>query len=564
MFRVSRTVQPRRVFPVLIWCATVCSVVSTESVAGNVPIVRTDSGLVAGDRITVGDRHVDTFWGIPYAEPPVGDLRFRKPHPIRAWNGTYNATRKPTPCWQPNLRFLGNALTDYSGASEDCLYLNVWRNSPNCSQSDTCGKKQPVVIFIHGGAFQWGDSALFFYDPANFVSLTDVVYVTFNYRLGFFGFLSLETPELPGNMGLWDQHLVLKWVQRNIKNFGGDPNDVTIWGQSSGGVSAGMQAMSPHSKGLFKRIIMESGTPLSIILGISYKGSGKFIAVTSALGCYDSKRSFGDQRRDVIDCLKKLDAAFVYKTLKSLDLVQQIFVPVHGDDFLPLHPLMEETWKHLDFKELLLGTNLNEGTLFFDNLQYTFPALKQLLAGDYRLAVTVTLGPAFDIPISQARHIVRNYFGDYDVQHNSRSVGDIFSRIFGDVVFNCPTQLFADLAAQQGISTYRYIFAHRPSFSAWPEWMGVAHGVELAFTFGSLPFNVTYTAEEETFMTQLVAAWNSFVRNRKPVIPLPGIDWPLYKPESPKLMYLRPGNYTIARDPLRDACELWRPFLLQK
>ncbi|EEC10917.1 acetylcholinesterase, putative [Ixodes scapularis] len=584
MPQVCRTAQFRNVLQVFILYVMVYFADSTKPVAGDVPIVRTDLGLVAGERITIGDRMVDAFLGIPYAKPPVGDLRFKKPHPVAAWNGTYNATRKPTPCWQQNVRFR-DAETDYSDSSEDCLYLNIWRRSFYCENNyNSCGKKRPVVVFIQGGAFQWGDSGLFVYDAANFVSLTDAIYVTFNYRLGIFGFLSLETPELPGNMGLWDQNLVLKWVKKNIEHFGGDPDDVTINGQSAGGISAGMHAVSPHSKGLFKRIIMESGTPLSIILGISYKGAGKFTSVTSALGCYDFKRSFEAQTRDVIDCLKKLDAAFVYKILKSLDLAQQIFVPVHGDDFLPHHPLMEQTWKHLEFKELLLGTNLNEGTLFFDNLQYTFPALKHLLTGDYRLAVTVALGPAFDIPVSQAREIVRYYFGDYDVEHNSRSVGDIFSRIFGDAVFNCPTQLFADLAAEQGISTYRYMFAHRPSFSVWPEWMGVVHADELAFTLGSLPFakdetrhtkqlgahlrrlllNTTYTAEEETFMRRLVSTWNSFVRNGKPVIPVPGIDWPLYKAESSKLLYLRPGNYTVARDSSRDICELWRPFLLKK
>ncbi|CAN7999496.1 unnamed protein product [Ixodes hexagonus] len=593
---VFQTVRSRTGFCVFILFAAMCSLGHTQGSGGDVPVVRTDSGLVAGERITVGDRPVDAFVGIPYAEPPVGDLRFEKPRPIAPWNGTYNATTKPVPCWQQNVRFLGGQETDFSGASEDCLYLNIWRRSSNCTKYDSCGSKRPVVVFIQGGAFQWGDSSFFLYDAANFVTLADVVYVTFNYRLGFFGFLSLETPELPGNMGLWDQNLLLKWVRRNIGNFGGDPDDVTMIGQSAGGISAGMQAVSAHSQGLFKRVVMESGTPLSIILGISYKGGGKFSAVAGALGCYDPKRRLEKQTRDVIACLKTLDAAFVYKTLKSLDLVQQMFSPVHGDEFLSHHPLVEKTWKHLDFKELLIGTNLNEGTLFYDNLQYTFPGLKPLLLEDYRFAVTVALGPAFDISISQARHIVRAYFGDYDVEHDNRSVADIFSRIFGDAVFHCPTQLFADIAAEQGISTYRYMFAHRPTYSLFPKWMGVVHADELPFTFGSLPFlrdesrftkpiskyirqlllNITYTPEEETFMTRLVSTWNSFIRNgevlqvirkyfrRKPVIPFPGVDWPLYTKESSKLMYLRPGNYTIARDPGRDVCELWRPFLLQK
>ncbi|CAN7999494.1 unnamed protein product, partial [Ixodes hexagonus] len=504
------------VFRKIVLSNTACIFIVTGliSAEGDVPIVRTDTGLVAGERITVGDRLVDAFMGIPYAEPPVGDLRFRKPRPIAPWNGTYSAKTKPTPCWQQNLRFLGREEVDFSGASEDCLYLNIWRQFSNCTESDSCGEKRPVVVFIQGGAFQWGDSSFFVYDAANFVTLADVVYVTFNHRLGFFGFLSLETPELPGNMGLWDQNLVFKWVRRNIEHFGGDPDDVTIVGQSAGGISAGMHAVSPQSQGLFKRIVMQSGTPLSMILGISYKGTGKFSAVSGALGCYDLKRTLEEQTGDVIACLKKLDAAFVYETLKSLNLIQQMFGPVHGDEFLPHHPLVEETYRNLKSKELLLGTTLNEGTLFYDNLEYTFPGLKPVLSDDYRLAVTVALGPAFEIPVSQARRIVRAYFGDYNVEHDSRSVADIFSRIFGDAVFHCPTQLFADVAAEQGISTYRYMFEHRPTYTLWPEWMGVVHADELLFTIGSqLLMNVTYTPEEETFMKRLVSTWNSFIRN---------------------------------------------------
>ncbi|EEC17332.1 acetylcholinesterase/butyrylcholinesterase, putative, partial [Ixodes scapularis] len=241
---------------------TVCMVCLARPAKSDVPIVHTDSGLVMGTRATVGDKRVDAFLGIPYAQPPVGDLRFRKPVPISPWKGTYNASSKPKPCWQLKLRFVENQTIDYSSASEDCLYLNVWR--PSCTSTMSCEKKKSVIVFIHGGAFQWGDSSLFIYDAANFVALSDVVYVTFNYRLSILGFLSSDTPELPGNMGLWDQNLVLRWVKRNIGNFGGDANDITIDGQSAGGISAGLHAISPHSQGLFKRVIMSSGTSLSM------------------------------------------------------------------------------------------------------------------------------------------------------------------------------------------------------------------------------------------------------------------------------------------------------------
>ncbi|KAG0426271.1 hypothetical protein HPB47_026609, partial [Ixodes persulcatus] len=124
MEKVGQTVLLNTAIHLFILCVTVCSVDSSKPVAGDDPIVRTDSGLVAGVRITVGNRLVDAFLGIPYAEPPIGNLRFRKPHALKAWSGTYNATRKPTPCWQQNVHFRGDAETDYSDSSEDCLYLN--------------------------------------------------------------------------------------------------------------------------------------------------------------------------------------------------------------------------------------------------------------------------------------------------------------------------------------------------------------------------------------------------------------------------------------------------------
>lgn len=563
--------------------AAACFVCLVRPAISDAPVVSTESGLVSGTLVTAGDdKQVEAFLGIPYAQPPVGDLRFRKPLPIAPWKGTYNASSKPKPCWQLKLRFVKDETIDYSSASEDCLYLNVWRQP--CGNANSCGKKKPVVVLIHGGAFQWGDSSLFIYDAANFVALSDVVYVTFNYRVSILGFLSSDTPELPGNMGLWDQNLVLKWVKNNIGNFGGDATDVTVNGQSAGGISAGLHAISPHSQGLFKRVIMSSGIPLSMILGISYRGIGKFTAIVGTLGCYNSEKNIKDQLPDVVDCLRKLDATHIFKTLESVDAVQQIFPPVEGDEFVP-HPILsEDTYKKLPFKEILLGTNLNEGTLFFDNLRYTFPALSTLLSGDYRFAVTIALGPVFDISLSQARRIVDFYYGDYDVKHDANTVRDIFSKIFGDAIFNCPTQLFAETASKQGISTYRYLFAQRPTFSFWPEWMGVAHGDEILSTLGSLPFlhdksryteqlrestrgyleRLSYTKEEENFMQNLARAWATYIKNGKPVIPTGDVDWPMYTADNPELLHIQLHNYTIVRDKEREVCQLWRPILYRK
>ncbi|XP_077563345.1 acetylcholinesterase-1-like [Haemaphysalis longicornis] len=549
------------------------------------PIVRIEEGLIAGTRLASGKSSVDAFLGIPYAEAPVDDLRFTKPKAVAPWNGTYNATTKPRACWQTPLRLLKGAPLDYySSASEDCLYLNVWRRSTTCSGSASCKEERPVVVFIHGGGFQWGDSALFLYDPANFVALSDVVFVTFNYRVSIFGFLSLDRPELPGNFGLWDQHLVLKWVQRNIGRFGGDPKSVTVMGQSAGGTSVGLQAASPQSHDLFQRAVMMSATPLSLILGFSHRGTGKFIHVAGVLGCYDHKKNLDEQLDGIMSCLRKLQPSFVIQTLETLDPTQQLFSPVFGDDFFPDHPLAKNTWKKLALKQVILGTTLDEGTVIFENIQYTAPGLKNVLTTDYRLAITIAMQPLFGISVRPARRIVEAYFGGPDIHHTNDEVTKIFSQLLGDAVFYCPVKLTADITAEQGIEAYRFMFAHRASHSFWPKWMGVVHGDDIMYALGSLPFmkdksryvqamcsacdenlqKANYTSGEETLMEQMVAAISSFAKSGKPVWPVSGVEWPRYTPDRPDVLYLRPGNFTTLREAKARDCELWRPHLLMK
>ncbi|XP_037278506.2 acetylcholinesterase-1 [Rhipicephalus microplus] len=555
-----------------------------ESLPKPTRLVMTDSGAINGKVITVGNTSIDAFLGIPYAKPPVGDLRFRKPEYVAPWNGTYQAIARTPPCWQTALRFIEDAPVNYStSASEDCLYLNIWKRSSTCSSAEKCNEKRPVVVFIHGGAFQWGDSSLFVYDPANFVALSDVVFVTFDYRVSIFGFLSLGKPDLPGNFGLWDQHLALNWVRKNIASFGGDPDEVTLIGQSSGAISVGLQASSPKQQGLFKRAVLMSSTPLSLILGFSHRGVGKFIHVAGALGCYNQSQKVDDQLNSVMSCLRKLDPSFIMRTIETLDHTNQVFVPEYGDEFFPEHPLAAKTWVNLPFKQVILGTTTDEGMLVLDNIQYSSPALKHILATDYRLAMTIALQPVFGISVSRARPIVDAYFGGPDVQHSSESVIKIASELIGDGVFYCPVKLMADVAARQGIDTYRYLFAHRSSFSFWPEWMGVTHGDDTTYVLGSLPFlkdesrytkalgdvgikklrQLDYTSKEENFMQQIVAIISSFVATGKPQLHVLGKEWHQYSPSDPVVLQLRPGNISEVKEK-KDKCELWRPHLLME
>ena len=206
----------------------------------------TAGGAVRGKTVAA----TDEFLGIPYAAPPVGALRWQPPRPAAPWHGVRQAVSYAQHCPQPSSPF------GAAGASEDCLYLNVF------APAGARASNLPVMVWVHGGSLRTGESDD--YNPAGLVR-DGVVVVTINYRLGALGFLAdaalASRPGGPsGNYGLMDQQAALRWVQRNIRGFGGNPGDVTLFGESAGGLSTLSQLVSPGARGLFQRAIVESGT----------------------------------------------------------------------------------------------------------------------------------------------------------------------------------------------------------------------------------------------------------------------------------------------------------------
>ncbi|XP_031828400.1 cholinesterase-like [Nomia melanderi] len=219
------------------------------------PVIRTQCGPVQGEVKTTAWNSVPywSFQSIPYGKPPVGNLRFRPPMPAEPWTGTLKANKEPNACPQLDIfsqQYIGN---------EDCLYINVFTPVPTARKH---AHKKAVMAWIYGGSFAGGSTNTSIYGPDLLIE-QDVVVVTFNYRLGALGFLALGLEGAPGNGGLKDQALALKWIQQNIAAFGGDPRRVTIFGESSGSASVHYHVLSPHSAGLFARAIAMSGTPLS-------------------------------------------------------------------------------------------------------------------------------------------------------------------------------------------------------------------------------------------------------------------------------------------------------------
>ena len=218
------------------------------------PLINAPIGDLSGIAMqTRKGRTIFAYQGIPYAEPPVNQLRFKKPKALSvpAWAGTFAATSKPNRCVQMNSIKIPFFTTM---GDENCLQLNVY-----VPKTDT-KKPLPVMVWFHGGGFTSGDSSDRVYGPKYLLD-KDVILVTANYRLGIFGFFTLGHTEAPGNLAMWDQHESLKWVQANIASFGGDPNKVTIFGESSGGISVSYQLASRKNsdKGLFHAAIIQSG-----------------------------------------------------------------------------------------------------------------------------------------------------------------------------------------------------------------------------------------------------------------------------------------------------------------
>lgn len=219
-------------------------------------IVSTQSGRIEGAE----HRGVEAFKGVPYARPPVGPLRFQAPEPMKRWRGTRSATAygPAAPQVGPVNRVIRSVIgATGSKQSQDCLYLNVW--TPACD-----GKRRPVMVWIHGGAFILGSGSTPVYAGWRLAQRGDVVVVTINYRLGVLGFLNWNSlvagdGRPPANLGIRDQVAALEWVHDNIEGFGGDPENVTVFGESAGAMSAATLLAVPRAKGLFHRAILQSG-----------------------------------------------------------------------------------------------------------------------------------------------------------------------------------------------------------------------------------------------------------------------------------------------------------------
>ncbi|CAH1782379.1 unnamed protein product, partial [Owenia fusiformis] len=506
------------------------------------------------------------YLGIPYADPPVGDLRFEPPQPLSTkWRKTRNATKYSNSCWPASLS-IGNP-------DEDCLYLNVW--APG-NGSSTVAKA--VMVWIHGGGYSYGSAEA--YDPTMLTVIGDVVVVNMNYRLGIFGFLSTGNNVVPGNMGLLDQKIAIRWVRDNIALFGGDPKKITIFGQSAGGASVSQHATSPTNIGVFQRAICQSGTMLSRFA--LNRDILPFVKRTAAKVSCDLPKMV-----EMVKCLRKVKAKdLLTAALPPPSLLGDLWkwMPVVDGNFIVEDPLDMKKKKRgpvirmLKSIDLMIGFNNHDG---FSNvwvwaknhLQKDAPSFPQ--AWDHTASF-----------LSAFRNLVKyytdtNYAGvstvedafsyaylDPDLGNDTgnEKLAEITHDFMTDARFKIPTIEFVKMHAAQEGRTYLYEFTQKNTGAIGkPEWLkGAEHSDDLPYLFPDVATFLGRPKSEQGLSHNMITYWTNFAKTGNPNEPassqgLP--EWQTFTTDSG--MYLKLSNNITLDGGITKTgrIELWTEFL---
>ncbi|MFJ9041676.1 carboxylesterase/lipase family protein [Streptomyces sp. NPDC102406] len=447
--------------------------------------VHTRSGWVRGRHTPEGRQ----FLGIPYAEPPVGALRWREPRPVRPWPGVRAATDFGDRCVQTASWDPGYEDPTYT---EDCLHLNVY--APDGST------RRPVMVWLHGGGLTAGAGADIV--PDTFARATGTVVVTVNYRLGAMGFLAAAgldrqaSDGVSGNFGLQDQQLALRWVRADIARFGGDPDRVTVAGESAGGRSVCTQLASPTGRGLFRAGIIESGAYGDCAARTRQSAVASGAAFAARLGCTSEP---------VVECLRGKPARAILEAQGGFD-----WGPVAGGAFLPEQPAAAIAAGRSARVPVLNGANQDEGRLFaygaYDGQG------RPLTAEAYPKALVDAFGPE-----AGARALTAYPLSDYP------SPTYAYAAAAGDQLMACPALRLDRRLARSGLPVHAYEFADRtsPPFASIREAgrtfdFGATHVNEVQYLFKHFGLVTPLDPEQRVLARRMVQYWGSFVRGSVP------------------------------------------------
>jgi len=495
--------------------------------------VKTASGMVKG--FAEKDGGSCSWLGVPYVAAPVGDLRWKAPAPAVAWSGVREADK-----WGP--RYVQNGVMelvnyDPSGKmSEDCLFLNIWR-------PDKPGKF-PVMFWVHGGGYMGGTGNTDMYRGDRMAAASEVVVVTFNYRLNIFGFMALpalkaeDLNQSTGNYGMLDQVAALKWVHDNISGFGGDPDNVTIFGESAGGGSIYILLATPLTKGLFHKAIMESGgIDGAEILEQTFKQMPRLV---ETLGC----------KMDDLACLRQVPAKKLLKAVPGM-MMSRMYSP-HVDGYLltaqPVELVKSNQFNNVPF---MAGSNLNEADILValnSDLRRTKPA-------HYQEMIVKKLGATPE----EAEKIAQLYpLSEYD----NKPI-NAFKRIGSEASMPCAGLLGAKEVAGFQKQVYLYRFDYHNIMGG--KWVGAFHSLEMPFIFNTMdqkPLSMVLKTKNQKEMDELSRImqgyWTNFAKTGNPNGP--GIpEWPAFQLDSPKVQVLdtrtRPEDVNNQKQ-----CEFWKYY----
>ncbi|XP_040266542.1 fatty acyl-CoA hydrolase precursor, medium chain-like isoform X1 [Bufo bufo] len=470
------------------------------------PLVTTKYGKLRGVTVPVKEtsRVIDVFYGVPFAKPPVGPLRFANPKPPEPWSSVRDASKYAPMCLQIELP-PSNPSLQMPPISEDCLYMNVYTPTDRHKKS-----KLPVMFYIHGGAMVLGTAST--YDGSALSAYENVVVVTIQYRLGIPGFFSTGDKQFPGNYGFRDQIAALQWIQENIADFGGDPKSVTVFGESAGAWCVSAILLSPLAKGLFHRAIAESG---------SVTFPGFIVSSPEELVPYQElvANISGCDLASLADCLKKKSEKEFLAITQTMG-VTAFPGSVHGV-FLPKPVKEMMANKEGNKVPFLIGINNQEFGWALPQLLnitgITEGMTRETMIQKVQEAIPV-LSPDV-IPF-----VVDEYLGDIT---DPLKIRDRFLDLCGDQKFVIPALQIAKYYRDLGLPVYFYEFQHPPSSLARgrPSFVKCDHGDEILFVFGGpflrdgAFFAGPATPEEEVLTREVIKYWTNFARTGKPNSP---------------------------------------------
>ncbi|XP_064651919.1 carboxylesterase 1E-like isoform X2 [Lineus longissimus] len=548
-------------------------------------IVKTPLGKIRGRRRTdkidsidlgatkveigIGIDTVDIFLGIPFAEPPLGDRRFSPPKSKTAWGGTRNATVLPPVCPQ--------TVNTTASGDEDCLYLNVY--SP--FQANDSSASYPVMVYIHGGSYIAGTANDY---TGHILARHGVVVVIINYRLGVFGFLTTGDDDLPGNYGIQDQTMALKWTADNIRAFRGNPQQVTIFGNSAGGSSVGIHLLSPPSAGLFHRAIIQSG-PITNSLWAHHRTTPAVLrnhAMTIARRSNCTQKSFGD----VIQCMRKI----TWKELLAVEVPRlygtpERLIPVVDGNVLPglVDDLLKDANK-VHNVPVLIGMTKDEcapllGYIVAPKLRKDVDLNTGFNDTQFKQSVNYLLSERYSL--SNNTYVLDDARFEY-TDHERSSTVDIrlsnryqLVQLCTDVQITAPTIYLAQALRNLNLPVYMYVFDHAANATDIPPYIASRsyHQSELPFVFGGpyfrptdphFPAKITYKKHDITFSVVMMQWWTNFAKSGNPT---PNgrekdwINWSRYLGNGSEYLFIGPDGWTIYKYYKAHRVAFWNDFV---